>query len=86
MYGNGKVFQQDYAETAMWYRRPAEQGKSKGQFNLGALYYIGQGVEQDFSKAVFWFERAASQGHEKACWPWRSFALLRTGFQVQIRE
>jgi len=33
----------------------AEQGESLAQFNLGQLYYDGQGVIQDYKEAVKWY-------------------------------
>jgi len=36
------------------------------QFNLGVMYYTGDGVEKDEVKAVEWFQKAADQGYPKA--------------------
>ena len=40
----------------------AEQGDPQAQFNLGSLYYSGNGVEQSYSKALYWFTKAAERG------------------------
>ncbi len=40
----------------------AEQGVAIAQFNLGLLYYHGEGVQPSFVKAEFWFRKAAEQG------------------------
>ena len=45
-----------------WYRKAAEQGNAKAQYNLGMMYYAGQGVPQDHAEAAKWFLKAAEQG------------------------
>ena len=40
----------------------AEQGVAEAQFNLGLMYYNGQGVRQDYAEAVRWYRKAAEQG------------------------
>ena len=44
----------------------AEQGDAKAQFNLGYLYYNGEGVTKDFVQAVSWWRKAADQGNAPA--------------------
>jgi len=44
----------------------AEQGNVPAQFNLGLMYYNGQGVTQDYSETVKWFRKAAEQGNAPA--------------------
>lgn len=44
----------------------AEQGDADAQFNLGLMYYNGQGVLQDYEEAVKWCILAAEQGYAKA--------------------
>ena len=44
----------------------AGQGYAKAQFNLGLMYYNGQGVRQDYTQAVQWYRKAAEQGDAKA--------------------
>jgi TPR repeat protein len=36
------------------------------QFNLGLMYYNGQGVTQDYSQAADWYRKAAAQGNAAA--------------------
>jgi TPR repeat protein len=55
-------FSQDFAEAAEWYRKAAEQGFAKAQYNLGTLYQFGRGVLQDFALAAIWYRKAAEQG------------------------
>ena len=44
----------------------AAAGDATAQFELGALYYLGQGVPQDYAQAAVWWERAATQDHVDA--------------------
>ena len=48
------------------YTLSAEQGIAKAQYNLGAMYYNGQGVEQSSTTAREWCAKAAAQGNEDA--------------------
>ena len=50
----------DY-ETAVKLLRPlAEQGDTDAQFNLGVMYYSGQGVLEDSIQAYAWFNIASA--------------------------
>ena len=53
----------DYATALKELRPLAEQGDANAQFNLGVLYYNGEGVSQDYVQARQWFEKAAAQGY-----------------------
>ena len=44
----------------------ADQGYAQAQYNLGDMYYHGEGVAQDYSEALRWFHKAQVQGYEKA--------------------
>ena len=56
----------NYTEAVKWYRKAAEQGHTRAQFNLGFCYDEGQGVTQDYYEAVKWYRKAAEQGHAGA--------------------
>ena len=47
---------------AMWVRRAAEQGHTSAQYNLGLMYYNGDGVAQDNVMAHVWTTFAAANG------------------------
>jgi|TARA_B100001971_G_C18092570_1_gene484314 TPR repeat protein len=49
-----------------WYRLSAEQGDVKAQYNLGLMYFIGQGVSQDYKESVKWYRLSAEQGDAEA--------------------
>jgi TPR repeat protein len=46
--------------------KAAEQGVAPAQNNLGALYWMGDGVPQDRAEAVRWHRKAAEQGDPNA--------------------
>ena len=48
------------------YRRQAEKGDPKGQYNLGVCYMKGDGVEKDEVEAYKWFRLSALQGFADA--------------------
>ena len=66
----GQGVSQDYTEAVKWYRKAAEQGVAKAQYNLGAMYFDGQGVPQDYIQAHKWLNLSASrlqgEAHEMA--------------------
>ncbi len=66
MCSKGRGVPQDNAKAVRWYRRGAEQGNAKAQFNLGQMYSKGEGVPQDDAEAVRWYRRGAEQGNAKA--------------------
>lgn len=48
-------------EAADWYRKAAEQGNAAGEYHLGHMYAVGEGVERSDEKALYWLERAAEK-------------------------
>jgi hypothetical protein len=48
-----------YPEAARWYKQAADAGIATAAYNLGTLYYNGQGFPQDYAKAREWFEIAS---------------------------
>lgn len=44
----------------------AQAGDARAQFNLGFLYYHGQGVALDHAQAAHWYNKAAEQGLAEA--------------------
>jgi TPR repeat protein len=66
---------QDHAKAAHWYRKAAEQGDAKAQFNLGVAYEYGEGVKKDLTAALHWFRLAAAQGDADAAVRVRSVEL-----------
>ncbi|HSN17197.1 MAG TPA: tetratricopeptide repeat protein [Gammaproteobacteria bacterium] len=50
-----------YQEAANWYKQAADMGIGTAAYNLGTLYYNGQGFPQDYATARHWFEMAAQR-------------------------
>jgi TPR repeat protein len=48
-----------FKEAASWYKQAADAGIATAAYNLGTLYYNGQGFPQDYTTARHWFEIAA---------------------------
>lgn len=44
----------------------AKNGDGHAQFELGMMYYHGEGVRQDYSEAFKWYHKAAEQGYSGA--------------------
>jgi TPR repeat protein len=57
------------------YRKAAEQGNARAQFNLALMYEDGNGIPKDYNEAIKWYRKAADQGSTKA-----EKALLRIGW------
>lgn len=69
LYGTGKAFAIDRAESKIWFHRAAEQGHAKAQYELGRLYqgkYGPQYDDKDFAEALKWFHLAADSGYPAA--------------------
>ena len=47
-------------------RLAAEHGDAEAQYNLGNLYYLGEGTPQDYAEAAKWYRLAAEQGNAAA--------------------
>jgi len=47
-------------------REAAARGEAEAQFNLGMIYYKGQGVPQNFAEAFSAFKLASEQGETQA--------------------
>ena len=53
----------DLSKATDWYRKAADHGFTKAQYNLGVFYLNGQGgCPKDPATAVDWFRKAADQG------------------------
>ncbi|NKB32149.1 MAG: hypothetical protein GKR91_03540 [Pseudomonadales bacterium] len=64
--GVNAAFDGDYETAFREFTIAAEEGLHLAQYNLGILYFTGQGVEQDFDQAFKWTKAAAEQGHINA--------------------
>ena len=55
-----------YQKAFEIFKALAEQGSVDGQYNLGLMYGMGDGVSQDYAEAVKWYKKAAEQGNADA--------------------
>ena len=74
----------DYATAYKELLPLAEQGHAGAQFNLGAMYFNGEGVPEDYVRAFAWFNLAVAQGEENAK---KAKGIIRRGMTAaQIAE
>jgi len=55
---------QSYKLAAQWYRRAAQQGHIRAQYNMAVLHLQGEGVERDPVEAYAWLLLSSRAGHE----------------------
>jgi len=65
-YAAGTGVAKDYVEAVRWYRKAAESGDPKAQFNVAVCYSEGNGVDKDAVEAVKWITKAAIQDFPNA--------------------
>lgn len=56
----------NYSEAVKWYRKAAEQGNNKAQYNLGYCYECGLGVTHSLGLAKKWYQTAMEHGNANA--------------------
>jgi TPR repeat protein/V8-like Glu-specific endopeptidase len=61
-----KSYKLQMEEKQKEYFKSANQGHAGAQYNVGNMYYKGDGVVKDYTIAREWFEKAAEQGHARA--------------------
>lgn len=65
-FGQGHTFRAPTADVVHRLRRDAESGSRDAQYQIGLLYYYGDGVAVDRQIAYRYFKDAALQGHPQA--------------------
>lgn len=55
----GVTYSKEIAESL--YRKAAERGYARGQWELGYMYESGRVVETNYEQAVYWYRKAADQ-------------------------
>lgn len=50
-----------YKKAAYWYQKAANAGIANAQYNMGTLYFNGEGFPKDYAKAIQWFRQAAQR-------------------------
>jgi hypothetical protein len=56
LYARGWGVEKDQNEALQWYRKAAEQGDRRAQYNLASAYFEGDGVPVDYATAYFWMK------------------------------
>jgi TPR repeat protein len=56
----------DYQRSLQLFQVAADAGNAEGQYQVGYLYEVGDGVAADHAEALQWFRKAADQGNPKA--------------------
>jgi TPR repeat protein len=56
----------DYRQALADFRESAAHGDVRAEYNLGAMYYNGQGVPENYVIALKWYRLAAKQGNAEA--------------------
>ena len=56
----------DYNSAFQYYLKAEEKGSFYAAYNLGQLYYYGNGVKEDKPEAVKWYRKAAERGYVDA--------------------
>jgi TPR repeat protein len=57
---------QDYAKARQYFDKAATLGSDRAQYNLGVMYYRGEGMKIDYPKALALFTQAANQAFPDA--------------------
>ncbi|MBI2379611.1 MAG: TonB family protein [Gammaproteobacteria bacterium] len=79
--------EKNFTAAATEFRRLAELGEGHSQFNLGVMYYKGEGVAKDLALAFAWLSLAAEQdAMNSAKVRDKIFAKLDTGEQARGRQ
>lgn len=55
--------EKDMAQAKLWFELASLKGNSQAQYELGKLFYTGQGVDKDYFNAREWWIESALQGN-----------------------
>tara|TARA_B100001029_G_scaffold96313_1_gene79075 strand:+ start:434 stop:1018 length:585 start_codon:yes stop_codon:yes gene_type:complete len=80
------AFAGDFETAFTEFTIAAQDGLSLAQYNLGILYFTGQGVSQNLEEAFKWTKAAAEQGHLNAQFNLGSLYLDGQGTKTDVSE
>ncbi|WP_444996509.1 prolyl oligopeptidase family serine peptidase [Aliikangiella sp. IMCC44359] len=64
---NDKYFLDENSEISFnQYKKSAELGSDRAQFNVGSYYHQGKFVKYDIEKAVYWYKKSAENNYKNA--------------------
>ncbi len=64
--GLQSYYRMSFSRALSVWRPLAEDGDPKAQYQLGVMYYRGEGVRQSYDEAAEWYRRAAEGGDADA--------------------
>ena len=67
-----------HADAAKMLQPLADGGDPRAQYELGNLYYHGQGLPEDEKLALFWWKKAAAYGHVESMYQLANAYLFGT--------
>ncbi|MEZ4528027.1 MAG: tetratricopeptide repeat protein [Desulfobacterales bacterium] len=86
MYSNIKDSKEDLTDFNA-IREAAEDGDIAAQFQLGIMYYEGEGISKDYTEAAKWFRKAAENGHGGAqCYMGFMYDLGEGGIKIRLKQ
>ncbi len=57
------VLRKGFESAYVWYRKSADQGHAKSQYNVGVCLAIGKGIDKDVEEAKKWIKEANKNGY-----------------------
>lgn len=84
--GVNAAFNGDYETAFREFSAAAEGGLDLAQYNLGILYYMGQGVDRNPELAYHWTLAAAVQGHTAAQFNLATLLITGDGVEKQADQ
>lgn len=73
-------------EALRVFRELGEMGVLGAQFNLGAMYYNGQGTAPDYQEALKWYRMAADKGLKEAQFALGDMYEYGTGVECDLEQ
>ncbi len=64
--GLQSYYRMSFSKALATWRPLAEDGHAKAQYQLGVMYYYGEGVPQNYDRAAEWYGKAAEGGDADA--------------------
>jgi len=84
--GNACLASGNEEEALRLFRELAESGVLQAQFNLGTMYYNGQGTAPDYQEALKWYRMAADKGLKEAQCALGDMYEYGTGVECDLQQ
>jgi len=86
MLDSGLGFQEDHAQSAIWYQKAARKGHVEAQYNLAIAYATGEGIRHDMQKSIYWMKKSALDGNINAQYNLGLIYIMGNGVNVNFEE